>query len=217
MGARSFRNMAFGNQADPGGSHAPTPSYLEPDSGPSVRHQASSELRPDARLQTQGHRPDPLGRLARRRHRPHLDPRLLPAAPRHRLRGDDSQGPHRLDARVRRTPAATQPRPGRSSASGPAATLATPGDRPDLDPLPRRALPPRERGLPRSGQAGHQPLPRLRHRLRHPQGATLHRRLDGGGQGRVDEGRLAAALEAVPGSGSRPGWCCWTAVSTGWR
>ena len=48
---------------------------------------------------------------------------------------------YRLDARVRRTPAAAQPRPGRPPAPGAAATAATPGDRPDLDPLPRRALP----------------------------------------------------------------------------
>src|SRR3954452_20916702 len=133
MGARTFRNMALGNEADPGGSHAPAPSYLEPEAGPSVRHQAPSEPSPAARLQVQGRRPDPLGRLAPRRRRCPLDPRRLRAARRPRLRGDDPQGPLLLAARVRRTAAATQPRPGRPSAPGAAPTVATPGDRPDVD------------------------------------------------------------------------------------
>src|SRR5512135_1720093 len=72
MGARSLRIMAFGHEADPGGSHAPAPSYAEPTTGPSVRHNVPAGARPAPRLQTQGHRPDPLGRPADRRRGCHL-------------------------------------------------------------------------------------------------------------------------------------------------
>src|SRR5512143_933834 len=46
MGARSLRIMAFGREADPGGSHAPAPSYAEPTTGPSVRHNVPAGARP---------------------------------------------------------------------------------------------------------------------------------------------------------------------------
>src|SRR5512142_2324478 len=133
MGARPFRIMAFGHEADPGGSHAPTPSYPEPSPGPSLRHQPPATARPAVRLQAEGLRPDPLGRPAGRRRRCHLDPRRLLAARRPGLRGDDPQGALRLAARVRRTPAAAQPRPGRTPAPGLAPAAAAAGDRPDLD------------------------------------------------------------------------------------
>src|SRR5215210_5606035 len=125
MDARSLRIMAFGHEADAGGSHAPTPSYPEPSPGPSVRHQTSAGARPAARLQADGLRPDPLGRLARRRRRGHLDPRRLWTPRRPPRRGDDPQGPLRLPARLRRTPAAAQPRPGRPVAPDAAAAAAT--------------------------------------------------------------------------------------------
>ena len=56
---------------------------------------------------------------------------------------------------------------------------ATPGLRPRLDPLswPAPARP--RRDLPLPGQERHQPLPRLRHALRHPPRLPLHRGLDG--------------------------------------
>src|SRR5512143_3394301 len=84
MGARSLRIMAFGHEADPGGSHAPAPSYAEPTTGPSVRHNVPAGARPAPRLQTQGHRPDPLGRPADRRRGCYLDPRRRSAARRAR-------------------------------------------------------------------------------------------------------------------------------------
>jgi hypothetical protein len=137
MSAGPLRIMAFGHQADPGGSHAPAPSYPQPLPGPSLRHQAPATARPAARLQAEGLRPDPLGRPARRRRRRHLDPRRLRAARRPRLRGDDPQGTLRLAAGVRRIAAAAQRRLGRPIApgAGPSGTAA--GHRPDLDPLSR--------------------------------------------------------------------------------
>src|SRR5512147_3011513 len=140
MSARPLRIMALGHEADPGGSHAPTPSYPEPSSGPSLGRQAPATARPAPRLQAEGDRPDPLGRVAGRRRRSHLDPRRLHAARRPAIRGDHPPSPLHLPTRVRRTPAAAQPRLGRAVAPGPAPPPATPGDRPDLDPLPRRAL-----------------------------------------------------------------------------
>src|SRR6516165_9916634 len=102
MSARSLRIMAFGNEADPGGSHAPAPSYPEPPPGPSLRHQAPATPRPAAGLQTEGDRADPLGGPAGRRRRGRLDPRRLRAPRRPPGRGDDPPGPLRLLARVRR-------------------------------------------------------------------------------------------------------------------
>src|SRR5512135_536658 len=100
------------------------------------------------------------------------------------------------DYAVLATPA--QRRAGRAPAQGPPQTAPAAGHRPDLDPLPRQALPRSGRDLPRPGQGPHQPLPRLRYRLRRPQGAAVHRRPDRGAKGRGAQGR--GPTPAPPGS-----------------
>src|SRR5512135_3086441 len=198
MGARSLRIMAFGHEANPGGSHAPAPSYAEPTTGPSLRHPAPAATRPAPRLQTEGHRPDPLGGPADRRRGGDLDPRRLWAAGRPGFRGDPPQGPLRRPARVRRTPAAAQQRLGRTAAPGIAPPAPAAGARPYLDAVSRRTLPRPRGGLPRPGQGRYQPLPRLRHRLRPLPGPAVHRRPDGGRQGGAAQGGAPAPPEAGP-------------------
>src|SRR5262249_50090518 len=89
------------------------------------------------------------------------------------LRGDHPQGPLRLLTRVCRTPAAAQPGPGRPAPPRVASPPAAAGDRPDPDPVSWGAVPRRRRGRPREGQGRHQPLRRLRHRVRRPEGPAV--------------------------------------------
>src|SRR5512135_713283 len=186
MDASPFRTMTFGHRVITGGSHAPEPSYPRPQPGPPIRRTAPASPPPVPGLQAQDHRQRPLVAPAGRRRSDHLAVRCLPTPERRPLRRDGAPGTAGHAARLRRTAAAAQRRTRRSSAQGAAHTPPAAGPRPDLDPLPRSAVPRPQRGLPWPGQERHQPLPRLRHRLRRPQGAALHRRPD-----RRDKGRTA--------------------------
>src|SRR5262249_1795975 len=118
-------------------------------------------------------------------------------------------GPRRLAghaARVGRTAAPRQPGPAGGPAPGPAPPPAAAGHRPAPGPLPRPAPARRGRGLPQPGPERHQPLPRLRHRLRHPPGAALYRRPDRRAPRRAPAaGRPAAAAAGGPGAGPPAG------------
>ena len=198
MDARPLRRMTFGNRVITGGSHAPTPSYPRPQPGPPPRRRAPASPPEVQGLQAQDLGPGPLVAAAGRRRPDHLAVRRLPAPPRRPLRRDGTQGPAGHPARLRRAATAAQRRPGRAPAQGAPQAPPAAGHRPDLDPLPRPALPRPRRGLPRPGQGRHQPLPRLRHRLRRPQGAAVHRRPD-----RRDEGRAAQGRGPAPAPSGR--------------
>ena len=118
----------------------------------------------------------------------HLAVRCLSAPRQGPLRRDRTQGTAGYPARLRRPATTAQRRAGRAPAQGAPQAPSAPGHRPDVDPLPRRALPRPQRDLPGSSQGRDQPLPCLRHRLRRPQGATVHRRLDRRPQGRAAQG-----------------------------
>src|SRR5262249_50297010 len=76
------------------------------------------------------------------------------------------------------------------------------GHRPAPGPLPRPAPPRREGGLPWRSPRRHQPLPRLRHLLRHPQGPPLHPGPNRGPARRPPAGRHPA-VAAAGGQGRR--------------
>ena len=134
------------------------------------------------------------------------------------LRRDGPQGAAGHPARLRRPATAAQRRAGRAPAQGAPQAPPAAGHRPDLDPLPRPALPRPRRDLPRPGQGRHQPLPRLRHRLRRPQGAAVHRRLDRRDARASRSRRWSNACSGRPRAwASGPGCSCWIAASTAWR
>src|SRR5512135_2178100 len=189
MDASSPRIMAFGDTAITGGSHAPTPSYPRPQAGLPPRRAASASPPPVQGLQAQDLGPDPLVAVAGRRGPDHLVVRRLPTPPRRPLRRDGAPGPLGHTARLRRPATTAQRRAGRAPAQGAVPAPPEAGHRPDLDPLPRPAVPRPQRDLPRPGQGRHQPFPRLRHRLHHPQGAAVHRGPDRGHEGRGAQGR----------------------------
>src|SRR5262249_23873046 len=100
-----------------------------------------------------------------------------------------------------RTTAPRQPRLARRLAPLPAPPPSALGHRPPLGPLPRPASARPAGGLPQPGQERHLLLPRLRHRLRHPQGLALHRGPDRRAAGRTPPGGAPAPAEAGGESG----------------
>src|SRR5450631_2842656 len=141
MGARFLRTMTFGNRVITGGSHAPTESYPRQLPGPSRRRRTPANPPPVQGLQAQDLGPSPLVAAAGRRCTDYLTVRRLPATPRRPLRRDSPQGAAGHTARLRRAPATAQRGAGRAPTQGaPQATPAV-GHRPDVDPLPRRAVP----------------------------------------------------------------------------
>src|SRR5512135_2257146 len=198
MDARLLRRMTFGNRVITGGSHAPTESYARPSAGPSGRRRAPASPPQVQGLQTEDLSPRPLVAPLGRRRPDHLAVRRLPTPPRRPVRRDGPQGTPGHPARLRRPATAAQCRAGRPSAQGPPQAAPAVGHRPDLDPLPRPALPRPRRDLPRPGQGRHQPLPRLRHRLCRPTRAALHRGAD-----RREEGRAAQGRHPTPAAAGR--------------
>ena len=180
--------MTLEDRVITGESHAPTPSYPRPPPGPPPRRRAPASPSEVQGLQTPDLGPGPLGALAGRRGPDHLVVRRRPTPPRRPLRRDGTPGARGHPARRRHTATTAQRRLGRTLAQGAPQTPSEAGHRLDLDPLPRPSLPQPRRELPRPGPERHQPLPRLRHRFRHPQGAALHR-----GPDRRQEGRVAQA------------------------
>src|SRR5512135_1817837 len=188
MSAWPDRTMGLGNTTHSGGSRAPTPSDPQPQPRPSPRRRAPADTPPVQGLHAQGLSPGALVAAARRRGPDHLALRRLRAAPRRPLRRDGPQGAARHAARLRRLTTAAQRRAGRALAQGPPQAPPTAGHRPDLDPLPRPTVPRPRRDLPGARQGRHQPLPRLRHRLRRPPRAAVHRGPDRGEEGRTPQG-----------------------------
>src|SRR5512135_3393886 len=141
MGASPLRIMALRHRANPGGGHAPTPSYAPPSAGPSLRFAFPAGTPPAARLQAIGHHRDALGRPPGDRRGGQLAPRHLSVARRAPRRGNRSQGGVRQPPGLRGAAAPPQPRLGGPAPQGAVPPPATAGDRPDLDPLPRGALP----------------------------------------------------------------------------
>src|SRR5205823_13013232 len=92
MDASSLRIMTLGHQVITGGSHAPTPSYPQPQSSSPPRRRPPADPSEVQGLQTQGHGPSPLVALARRRRPDHLAVRHLPPPRRGPLRRDGTQG-----------------------------------------------------------------------------------------------------------------------------
>ena len=183
-----------------------------------ARRRAPASPPPVQGLQAQDLGPRPLVAAAGRRRPDHLAVRRLPAAPRRPLRRDGTQGAAGHPARLRRAATAAQRRPGRAPAQGAPQAPPAAGHRPDLDPLPRPALPRPRRDLPRPGQGRHQPLPRLRHRLRRPQGAAVHRGPDRRERRASRSRTWSNACSGRPRAwASGPGCCCWIAASTAWR
>ena len=91
------------------------------------------------------------------------------------------------------------------------------GRRSGPDPLSWPAAARPRRDLPLRGQKRDQPLPRLRHALRHPQRLPLHRGIDPGLPGRTPGGGLQFAFcIRPPKSGFAAACCFWTAASTVW-
>ena len=93
----------------------------------------------------------------------------------------------------------TQRRLGRQLAQDLAPQPAAHGRRSGPDPLSWPAAARPRRDLPLRGQKRDQPLPRLRHALRHPQRLPLHRGIDPGLPGRTPGGGLEA-----PSASGRP-------------
>src|SRR6266545_96905 len=200
--ARPLLIMTCATKSSPGEGHAPLSLYHHSSRRPRLRRATVPASRPP-----QGSRPQVqsvcfvggpvLGRqphqLAGRRLRQPARGALGQCRPR-RLAG--------YLARLCRAATPPQPRPRRRPAQGPAPTSPAAGVRPDLGALPRPAPALRRRGLPRSGQEWHHPLPRLRHLLRPPQGPTLHRRPDRREACRAAGGGSAAAV-AAGGAGWR--------------
>src|SRR6266542_4336566 len=190
MDASHLRIMTYGiTRVITRGSHAPTPSYPRPQPGPSPRRRAPARAPRVQGPKEKDLGPRPLVAVAGRRRADHLAVRCLPTPGQRPLRRDGTQGAAGHPARLRHAATAAQRRLGRAPAQGPAPAPPDIGPRPDVDPLPRAAVPRPRRDLPRPGPERHQPLPRLRHRLRRSQGAALHGRPDRRDEGRVAQGR----------------------------
>jgi len=202
MGASPLRKMVLVHETNPGGSYAPTSSYPRPPEGPSSRRRIPPGPPEVPGLQAQDHRPDPLVALAGRRRADHLAVRHLPSPRSRPLRRDGPQGPPGDPARLRRPATAAQRGAGRAPARDLAPPPPAPGHRPDADPVPRPAVPRPPGGLPQPGQGRHQPFPRLRHRLRHPQGGAVYRGLDRREERRGAQGRRPTT---APAGGVRGG------------
>src|SRR5262249_30171311 len=155
--------MALGEHAMKGESHAPPP--VDPDPPPRSRPRRNPRPAPPAPDRLRPH-------LPRARPPPSAPSRLrladlpvggLPALPPCPLTRDRPQCLGRYPQQPRRTPPPPQRRPARPAPPALAAPPAGPGGRPHLGPLPRPARARRGgRGVPRSGQGRHYPLPRLR-------------------------------------------------------
>src|SRR5512135_2091440 len=202
MDARPLRRMTLGHRVITGGSHASTPSYPQPQPSPPPRRRAPASPSEVQGLQTQDLGSGPLVAVARRRRTHHLAVRRLPAAPRRPLRRDGAQGAAGHLARLRHGATTTQCRAGRAPAQDAPQADPAAGHRPDLDLLPRQTVPGPRGDLPRSGQGRHQPLPRLRHRVRRPPRAAVHC-----GPDRRQEGRAPQRRGPTPAPSSRARRC----------
>src|SRR5512135_967341 len=203
MGARPLQRMGFGDGTQPGGSHAPTPSYPRPQPRPSPRRRALATAPAVRGLQAEDLGPGPLVAAAGCCRPDHLAVRRLRAPRPGPLRRDRAEGALGYAARLRRAATSAQCRAGWAPPRGTAQAPPAAGHRPDVDPLPRQA-PPRHPGdLPRPGQERHQPLPCLRHRLCRPPRPALHRRPERRPQGRAAQGGDPTPAEAG-GAGRHP-------------
>ena len=221
MDASSLRIMTL-DQAEGvnlGGSHAPTPSYPRPREGPPPRRRAPASTPEVPGLQDARPRPRSSGRCCWPP--PPASPRCpTPAS------ASATPPPTRRRARPSWPPCPTTPTLQRQL------NAALAGHLPkvlrkrlqrlaiDLTLIPYHGKPFRDLDEIYRGQAKrrHQPLPRLRHRLRRPPRAALHRRPDRRDEGRAAQGRRPTPAPAGgPRRASGPGCSCWIAASTAWR
>src|ERR1700747_3462771 len=124
------------------------------------------------------HRRHPLDRPVLRCQPYHLSGRRLCRSPRRSLRHRRTRCPAGHPASLRPTATTTQPCPTRRLTPRLTPPPPTAGHRPHPHPLPRQTPQGARRNLPQSGQERHQPLPCLRHSLRHPKRPTFHRGSD---------------------------------------
>src|SRR5437588_897141 len=101
MDASPLGTMTFGHRVITGGSHAPTPSYPQPQPGPPPRRRTPPSPPPTQGLPAQDLGPGPLVAVAGRRRPDHLAVRRLPASGPRPFRRDGTQGAAGHTARLR--------------------------------------------------------------------------------------------------------------------
>src|SRR5271166_384585 len=165
--------MTYGEPAIRGGSHAPKEFYPHRPAGPPLRRRS-----PSGPFETRRPRTQVPGQFA-----------VHPVV----LRGRSDHFALRCLQDPARRPL------GRQLAQDLAPQPAAHGRRSGPDPLSWPAAARPRRDLPLRGQERDQPLPRLRHAVRHPQRLPLHRGIDPGLPGRTPGGGLEA-----PSASGRP-------------
>ena len=156
--------MTFDDKVITGGSHAPTNHTLDRDRSiappPSICKPTSSSRTTSSRL-----RPPSSGRSCWPP--PPASPRCPPPAGCSATPPPARPPARRCWPRSPTTPSCTAAQPALpGTCPGAAPPPAAGGHRPDADPLPRQADARPVGGVPQPGQGRHQPLPRLRHRVR---------------------------------------------------